>query len=320
MRSTTVKREIQRLEMSDGLSIALHSWIPRNEIRKVVHISHGMAEHSPRYDAFAQFLNNYGIAVYAHDFRGHGQSIQEKCPVGHLADKNGFERVTEDLFEIIQFTKKTHVDVPYILLAHSFGSFVAQNFIARYGNTLDALILSGTTANQAGLGALTKGIAIFFSLFKGIRNQSKFLTKIAFGSYNKKIKNPTSKNAWLSSDKKSVSAYDADSLCGFPCTYGFYRDLGYGFGIINKAENLSSIPKTLPIFLFSGSEDPVSNYAKNVKWLFDKYKALGIQASLKIYEGARHECINEIEEISKNIVYKDILSFINSINRINTKG
>lgn len=305
-----MKREIQRVEMSDGLSIALHAWIPRNGIQKVVHISHGMAEHAPRYDAFAQFLNNYGIAVYAHDHRGHGQSIQEKCPVGHLADKDGFERVTEDLYEIIQETKKTHKDVPYVLLAHSFGSFVAQNFISRYGNEIQGLLLSGTTANQASLGALTKGLAVFLSYFKGIQKQSPFLTKLAFGSYNKKIPNAKSKNAWLSSDEKTVNAYDADPLCGFPCTFGFYRDLGYGFGIINKTETLNKIPKNFPIHLFAGSDDPVSNYTKNVEWLFETYKKLGLDVTKKIYEGAGHECLNEVQ---KETVFKDLLSFINTI-------
>lgn len=305
-----MKRDIQRLEMSDGLSIALHSWVPRNDIKKVVHISHGMGEHAPRYDNFAQYLNNYGIAVYAHDHRGHGQSIQENAPVGHLADKNGFQRVTEDLHEIIQHTKKIHPQIPYIVLGHSFGSFVTQNYISKYGNEIDAVILSGTTANQAALGKFTKIFANFLSLFKGIRTQSPLLTKIAFGSYNKKIQNPKSKNSWLSSNEKLVNAYDADPLCGFPCSYGFYRDLGYGFSIINTKQKLSSIPKNLRIFLFAGSDDPVSNYSKNVQWLFERYKKLGLEVDLKIYTGFRHECLNEVHN---DIVYKDIYSFLNLI-------
>ena len=306
----TDKREIQRVRMSDELQIALHSWLPRGEVKKVVHISHGMAEHAPRYDAFAQYLNNYGIAVYVHDHRGHGQSIQERAPAGHLADKDGFNRVTEDLREIINFTKNTHKDVPYILLAHSFGSFVAQNFIASYAELIDALILSGTTANNAPLGRFSNLFARFLSLFRGIRHQSPLLTKIAFGSYNKRIVNPKSKNSWLSSDDRAVEAYDADPFCGMNCTYGFYRDLGYGFTIINKKAKLDAIPKNLPIFLFVGSDDPVSNYTKGLRWLYDAYKSRGLDVELRVYEGARHECLNEVE---KEKVYKDILSFINKI-------
>ncbi len=66
---------------SDGVRIALHMWLPAgsqagSQVKTAVVLSHGMAEHAMRYEGFARFLCENGIAFYAHDHRGHGQTAQ----------------------------------------------------------------------------------------------------------------------------------------------------------------------------------------------------------------------------------------------------
>jgi len=124
-----IAHKTEFVTVSDGAKIALHSWVPKNFSGCVVHISHGMAEYALRYDSFARFLAEQGYTVFAHDHRGHGQSIQDSAPMGHLADKDGLWRVINDLKEIIEYTKKTYPESKYVLFAHSFGSFAAQVFI-----------------------------------------------------------------------------------------------------------------------------------------------------------------------------------------------
>ena len=45
---------------SDGLKIELAYTIPQNEIKGIVQISHGMAEHKERYFKFMEYLSNNG--------------------------------------------------------------------------------------------------------------------------------------------------------------------------------------------------------------------------------------------------------------------
>ena len=53
-------------------------WEPEGRsVRAVLQICHGVAEHIARYDAFARYLNELGIAVVGHDHLGHGRSLPE---------------------------------------------------------------------------------------------------------------------------------------------------------------------------------------------------------------------------------------------------
>ena len=54
------------------------------------------------------------------------------------------------------------------------------------------------------------------------------------------------------------------------------------------------IPKNLPILFAAGSEDPVGNFGKGVRKIYEKYRAAGIRdVSLQLYTGDRHEILNE---------------------------
>lgn len=302
-----IAHKTELVTASDGAKLALHSWIPQNFSGCVVHISHGMAEYALRYGGLARFLAEKGMAVFAHDHRGHGQSIQDCAPMGHLADKDGLQRVTDDLKEMIEYTKKSYPEAKYVLLAHSFGSFAAQVFITRYGSLINSLILSGTTSFMSALGSMTKILASIVSIFTSVRTPSPFLTRIAFGSYNKKIVKPSSPNSWLSRDEEEVKKYDESPLCGFPCTPGFYRDLGTAFTVMNNPAKMKKIPRNITILLIAGTDDPVGGYGKQVKKLYDAYENLQFTSKIILYPQGRHESLNEI---NRDTVYTDIFSWI----------
>ena len=72
--------------------------------------------------------------------------------------------------------------------------------------------------------------------------------------------------------------------------------------------HIAKVRKDLPIFIISGKEDPVGNFGKMVEKCYKGYKAEGIKdVTLKLYDGMRHEILNEI---GKEKVYKDILDWI----------
>ncbi len=305
-----MKKETLFVEMSDGVKVALHTWIPEGDIKAVVQLSHGMAEYSMRYDALGDFLASNGIAFYAHDHRGHGETAGSVEKLGYLADKDGFFKVVSDVRELI---KKAHADFPgkkVFLLGHSFGSFVSQNFIENYGNEIDGVILCGSAGPRLGLTGMAEFLAKTVTFFKGPKSPAHFINGVAFGSYNKRIPGATSEFAWLSRVDEEVKKYEDSPLCGFLCTNGFFRDFFGGFNNIHKASNMKKIPAGLPVFLIAGDEDPVGNYGKSVKDLFGIYKKNGIKdLDMKLYPGARHELFNET---CREEVRADVLGWLNA--------
>lgn len=307
MKEEKLKTETLKIAMSDGKNVVLHTFVPEGEVKAIVQLSHGMSEYSMRYKELGKFLCENGIAFYAHDHRGHGETAENIEELGFLAEKDGFNRVVEDLATMID---KCHKDFPgkkVFLLGHSFGSFVSQCYIEKYEKIIDGCVLCGSAGPRVlltGSGHIISGIVM---KIKGKRNKSQLLDSLVFGSYNPNDENE-SPSAWLSRDVNVQKAFDDDSLCGFKVTNEFFYDFLGGLCSIHQKKNMNKIPKDLPIFIISGEADPVGEYGKSVKKLFTSYKKLGIKdVSLKLYPEARHELFNELNKVD---VMNDLLVWI----------
>lgn len=293
---------------NDGHKIFVYCWNNVSEPKAVVQIFHGMAEHAGRYKRLAEYLNTKGFIVYANDHRGHGKTAGTIEDLGYIGE-DGFNRIVEDQHIIKEVIKEKYSELPIFVLGHSFGSFVAQEYITRYGDEIQGVILSGS--------ALMKGIDVTLGKFiatieKSIfvdKKKSNLMDKLSFGSYNKKIKDSKLQFEWLSTDLEEVKKYDDDPLCGTVFTTGFFYNFFTGLSKLYKKDKLDKIPRKLPIFILSGDEDPVGKYGKLVRKLYDLYNNLGIEdVTMKLYKDGRHEMINET---NRQEVYKDILSWIN---------
>lgn len=276
------------------------NWLLNNK-KLIVVISHGMAEHIERYDYFANELNKDGVEVWGINQIGHGDAIENNLK-GHW-EKNGFYQCVENLKTLIEHVHELNKDTKVVLFGHSMGSFLTQEFIKRYSNLIDGVIISGS----AKTGALHKMGKFVSSLVIGDRTKpNKFLDGLSFGSYNKQFKPARTPFDWLSRDNEQVDKYIADPLCGYVCTTGFYKEFLKGLAKLNK--NVENIRKDLPIYIMSGSKDPVGNNGKDVKALYEMYKNNKIDdVELHLYEDGRHEMLNEI---NKDEVIKDIKSWL----------
>lgn len=303
-----MKYEMIKLTMSDGNVNVVHSWKPART-EAVVVLSHGMAEHASRYEGFAAALSAHNIALIAEDHRGHGETAKiakenGTGDFGYLADKNGFFRVTEDIHEEVEYAKQIYPGKKVFLFGHSFGSFVTQCYIEKYGDSLDGVIICGTAGPRKGLFAVGKCVGGICRLF-GKKRVNKFMDKLSFGTYNARIKDAKTPFDWLSRDEEEVAKYINDPWCGFVCTSGFYSDLFSGLTYIHKNRNMKKIPQNLPVFFIDGTGDPVGNYADTVTKLCSIYKKNGIKTvDIKFYEDARHELLNEInrDEVTADVV------------------
>lgn len=295
----------------DNIKIYVHKWSPDKDIKGIIQIAHGMAETAIRYDYFARALVKEGFIVYANDHRGHGESAASIGELGYISDEDGFSDMVADMKALTNIAKLEQPDLPLILFSHSMGSFLAQRYIQLYGNEIDGVILSGTSGKQP----LTVDAGILLAKaimkLKGRKASGKLLDQIAFGSYNKKFKPNNTKFDWLSRDLEQVDKYIDDPYCGTLFPASFFHDFFVGMKTIHRPEFLAKVPKDLPIYIFGGQDDPVSNYGVGIMNLAATYKAIGIKdVSSRLYPGGRHEMLNEI---NRDEVIEDVINWIEDV-------
>ena len=272
----------------------------------IVQIVHGMAEHIGRYDAFMSYLAENGWIVCGHDHLGHGKTAENNEELGFFAKKNGDFLLCEDTFAFGNTVKEDYPSLPFILLGHSMGSFIVRQTVRLHPDSCDALIIMGTGGKNP-LSAIGFCISSLIRIIFGEKHISKFVNHIAFSSYNKRT-NSEKEYAWLSRNEKEVEKHDKDPFCSFPFTVSAMCDLIRLQSLVNQKTWYANIRKDLPILLVSGAEDPVGNYGKGVEEVYSAFITEGITDVVrKIYPDMRHEILNEIE---KETVYKDVLSFI----------
>ena len=110
----------------------VHAWLPDKAPRAVLRIIHGMSEYGGRYARFAAAFVEQGFAVYAHDHRGHGDSLNAKTEPGHLGDAGGFDLMVSDAHDLALETARRHPGIKSVTFAHSMGSFVCQALLLKH--------------------------------------------------------------------------------------------------------------------------------------------------------------------------------------------
>ncbi len=301
--------ETFEFKAKDGQVIFVRKWLPDdNKIKAVVQIAHGMAEHSGRYEEFAKYLSGKGFAVYINDHRGHGQTAKDLKKVGFLAPKNGWQLVRDDVHQLTQIIKENHPNTKIFLLGHSFGSMITRAYLIEYGKDIDGAIISGTTGTTGFIVDAGKFLASLQGLFKGKDKPSKLLTGMSFKGYNDPFKPTKTPFDWLSRDHERNKNYWKDPYCGTIFSNRFFFDMLDMIKHINKPAELDRMPKNIPLFFISGKMDPVGEFGKGVQKVYNNYKQLGVQdINLKLYEGGRHEMLNET---NRQEVYQDIVDWI----------
>ncbi len=283
-------------------------WIPQEKPVCVLQIVHGMAEHAMRYDAFARHMAEKGILVIANDHLGHGLSKGENTPYGYFCKQDAATVVVRDVHRLKKIIQEQNIGLPYFILGHSMGSFITRNYLFRYGKGIDGAIIVGTGNQPVLLTAAAKALTVFLRIFHGEEYVSLLIDKLTFKDYNKRIDNPVTECDWLSRDRHIVDQAIEDPLFGFKFTLNGFHTL---FELVLRSEkksNIEKIPKNLPVLFLSGTADPVGDYGNGPKLAYEAMKAAGIkEAALKLYDGGRHEIINEID---KEIVYGDIYKFL----------
>ncbi|MCI9247310.1 MAG: alpha/beta hydrolase [Clostridia bacterium] len=293
----------------DGLPLTMTVMIPENkEIKGIIQISHGMAEHKERYYTFMEFLTENGYITVIHDHRGHGDSVKEDNDLGYFYDTTA-NYIVEDLHQVTQVIKQEYPNLPVYLFGHSMGSMVVRCYLKKYDNEINKLIVCGAPSKNIGA-SFGIFLAKIIGKFKGDKYRSKLMQKLTFSSYPKKFeKEKEDENCWISSEKENKEKYNQDKKCGYVFTLNGFQNL---YKLVQRTYSKKGWERKnleLPIFFIAGDEDPViGNLPKWINAYEFLEKEIGYQNMFhKLYKGKRHELLNE--DI-KEKVYYDILNWI----------
>lgn len=297
----------QYLTMADGHEVYVRIYIPNVQMLGHVHILHGMAEHSGRYDRFAYYLCQHGYVVSMHDHRGHGMTAERNGLLGFIAEENGFDFLVNDVLEVMTKVRDGQ-DWPLpILFGHSMGSFIARRFMQLYSDNVSQVILSGTAATTP-LHRMGKYVGKLIAKSTGKKTPSQLLHDMSFGGYNRHFEPVNTAFDWLSSSEADVQKYVDDPYCGFVASAQFFVDLTEGLTRIDKTTELKKIRSNLPVLLISGLEDAVSEHGKGVFKVAEQLNSVGLtDVTVHLFENMRHEILNE-KHYEK--VFEDILRWL----------
>ncbi len=301
-----MKTSTRAFAASDGRSLRVYQW-ERDDAappRAAILIAHGMGEHAARYAWVAERLCDAGYVVYANDHRGHGHTAAGPQELGDMGP-DGWHRAVRDLRELIDWIGEQRRGIPRVLLGHSMGSLLARQYLIDHGDTLDAAVLSGSTDGGGFQLFTTRVLARIERWRHGRSGESEIVQKALFGKSNQNFEPGRTGFEWLSRDPEQVDRYVEDPFCGFVVRMGSLCDMFDALAVERRRSERQKIPRRLPIFVFSGDEDPIHRNLKGLHRLLDEYRAAGLERiDHKFYPGGRHEMFNETnrEEVCSDLI------------------
>lgn len=269
-----------------GVTIAAYRWDLDGEPRAIVQLAHGMGEYALRYAPLAERLAAEGYVVYAPDHRGHGDTASPPEAYGVLGE-TGWADLVDDVGRMSALATNAHPGLPLALVAHSMGSFAAQQYLLDHSGDVSAVVLSGTAA----IDLLEPGMDL---------EQPMDLS-----AFNAPFQPQRTDFDWLSRDEAQVDAYIADPRCGFGLDVAGGKAMFAAARRVADPARVAAMRRDLPVYVVVGSMDPVNGGLALVNELVRRYEDAGLEdVTLVVYPDARHEVFNETnrEEVVAGLV------------------
>jgi alpha-beta hydrolase superfamily lysophospholipase len=266
------------LVTSAGSALYYQSWTPGDRPKASLLVAHGLAEHSGRYEHFANFFVNRGYAVFALDYPGHGKSEGDRC---HIKQ---FSEYTDSITSLLNRVRQESPGAPVFLVGHSMGGLVAICYLIAHQEQFAGSVISGA-AVQATV-ELSFVQRLMMNLF------SKILPKLRVLQLDA---------SQVSRDPAVVDRYRKD-----PLVYNgkvtarlaeqFVSTIAWIKGRLGDIE--------LPMLILHGSADGLTS-PEGSKML---HRQIGSEdKKLIIYEGLYHEVYNEPEQ---DAVLSDVVNWL----------
>jgi alpha-beta hydrolase superfamily lysophospholipase len=273
-------------DADDGTTVAAYRWAGDGEPRGIVQIAHGMGEHAARYRRLAEALTGAGYVVYADDHRGHGRTALSPDRLGDFGP-GGWPGLMADLRQLGAIARAEHPGLPLVLVGHSMGSFALQQLLLDHSDELAGAVLSGTSA----IDVIAAGI-----------DPTK---EVDLSAFNAPFEPARTEYDWLSRDPDEVDAYVADDRCGFGVDAAGAASMLDSLAGCSDPGRLAGIRPDLPIYLVSGSADPLAGGGELIEVVANRYRDAGVRdVTVAVYPDARHEVFNETnrDEITSALI------------------
>jgi acylglycerol lipase len=262
-----MKHEEGFLNENSDEHIYYQCWLPESDVKAVLLVVHGLAEHCGRYMNLVNRFVPLGYGVYTFDLPGHGKSHGKRVYV------NRFEDYTQTLAVFLDKVRAKHNETPLFLVGHSMGSLVSAVFLTRHQKNFVGAVLSGS------------GV---FKVPDNISNATIFAGKV-FSVLLPKIGLIGLDVDGVSRDPSVVRAYVEDPLVHTGKTTA--RLAAEILGAMKRIPEIAA-QITLPILLIQGGADRLVD-PEGARMLFETVQSS--DKTIKIYEGLYHEIFNEPE-------------------------
>jgi alpha-beta hydrolase superfamily lysophospholipase len=265
-------------DSGDAGQVYWQSWTPAESPRAVLLLVHGLAEHSGRYEGFAEFFTSAGFAVHALDHPGHGRSAGHRCHIGRFAD------FTNTLERYLALVKTTHPGTPIFLVGHSMGGLIAASFLIERQSQFAAAVLSGPAIRAPQQPSR-------FALFV-MRIISRLLPRLGVLQLD---------SSGVSKDPDVVSKYDND-----PLVFRGKVTARLAAELFSEMDKVLAEAATirLPLLILHGGSDSLTDVAGS-KALHEAVSST--DKEIIVYDGLYHEIFNEPERIAVMTDMKDWL-------------
>ena len=298
---------------SDGVhQVHQQTWLPESgSPRGVVLLVHGMSEHISRYDGFARFLNEKGMAVAGHDQLGHGHTAANAEELGYMCQGNPCQAMVDDIHKLRQGIEKVYPGLPVFILGHSMGSFLVRTYLCQFGEGLKGAVIMGTGDTPPVMASMALFMTRSEAGIRGWHYRSRILQNIVIGGNQYKAFNMDGtqpEKSWLTKDADVVCRYYSDPFCAFNFTLNGFEALFSAVLYAAQEKNLIHVPVELPLYFVSGDQDPVGSMGEGVRRAAEKYRKAGMtHVDMHLFSGDRHEILNETD---RDQVYEDIWSWL----------
>ena len=278
----------------DGLKLGVVICTPKEKPPcGIIQFIHGMCEHKERYFHMCEYFAKHGYVSIIHDNRGHGESIKSADDLGYFYE-NGFHGMINDVHQMSLLIKERYPNLPFFLFGFSMGSLIVRSYLKRYDNELDGLFVCGCVANPVLTPAVRKSIKYMIKV-KGDHYRAEKITGLGIAFFNAKFENP-SNNEWICANPTIREQHTQDPLCNFTFTLNAYDTLMNLIEDVYSERDWQLKNPEMPIYFISGSDDPCMVSKSKFIEAIASMQIIGYEnISWRIYQGMRHEIMNEIE-------------------------
>ena len=308
-----MKREIITVE-SEYENLVIHATvtIPDGNPVGVVHIYPGLTESRSMYNDLSIVLASYQYVTLCADYRGHGDSVDDKHPLGHMSDEDGWMKNLKDMNIFCQWIREKYRHLPYYIFSSGMGTLIARSFLKRFEYEVSGIIMADCPNVLLDSRIIKKASAAFEGFGKPF-SENKTFTRLLTRGVSQNFAGSDVENAWYSADPEVCRKYNEDPSCGFHFSKRMTRDLMFGVEDACVFKDWHVLKSELPILLLNGEDSAWTGGEDGISRTGDFLRMRGYHSIEKIdYPGRRS---NLVDGKGNEEVLQDILIWYNKVTR-----